>query len=381
VLAPAGRLNASSMLDVRLHLLSSAPRPLRTRSRVHLHLGTSDVLARVVILGQSELAPGSTQYAQLRLDSPILTMPGDHYVLRGYSPAVTVGGGTVIDALPRKHRLREGRQMAAQLERLSSAGEAERIALFIEMAGERGLGQSEIAARSGSTDEVIRRTAEALAKARRAVIITSNPLLLVARPAFEELAKRVRMLIKEFHRQSPLVSGIGREEVRERLFARLSPEIFRSVVSHLIERQEVVADRDLLSLKGHRIALSAEDQAAKEHLAGVFAQAALQPISLDEAIEQTSHRFGLEAGRLQRIAQLLIGAGELVRISDLIFHRAALDELKNVLSRFKLERGARIDVAAFKDLTGVSRKYAIPLLEYLDRQRVTRRVGDAREIL
>ncbi|HKX28080.1 MAG TPA: selenocysteine-specific translation elongation factor [Blastocatellia bacterium] len=381
VLAPAGRLAASSMLDVRLHLLNSAPRSLRTRSRVHLHLGTTDVLARVVILGQSELVPGATRFAQLRLDSPVLTMPGDHYVLRGYSPAVTIGGGTVVDAQPHKHRLREGERAAAQLDRLFAADEVERIAIFVEMAGERGLGQTEIAARSGSTDELIQRAAEAMVKARRALIISRNPLFLVARPAFEELAKGVRSLLKTFHQQSPLAPGLGREELRERLFTRLPPEIFRAVINQLIERNEVVADRDLLSLKGHRVALSTEDQAAKDHLAAVFAGAALQPAPFEEVLKQTALQFGLEIGRLQRFAQMLIGSGELVRISDLVFHRSALDELKNILQRYKAERGPRIDVGAFKDLTGVSRKYAIPLLEHLDRQRVTRRVGDAREIL
>src|SRR5262249_40553093 len=120
---------------------------------------------------------------------------------------------------------------------------------------------------------------------------------------------------------------------------------------------------------------------AKDHLSSIYARAALQPISLEEAIAQSAPQFGIDSARAQRFAQMLISSGELVRVSDLIFHRSALDELKKSLQRFKLENSAKIDVGAFKDLTGVSRKYAIPLLEYLDRQRVTRRLGDTREIL
>lgn len=384
VLAPAGRLLTTQMMDVQLQLLAGAPRPLRTRSRVRLHLGTAEVLARVVLLGQSELAPGGAGFAQLRLESPLLVLPSDHFILRRYSPAITIGGGLVVDALPQKHRLREGAQIIAQLERLAAADKAgdmtERIALLVELAGERGMSQEEIAARSGATDTAINLAATALAKSRR-VVAASHPLRLIARTAFDDLAKQVRTLLKAFHQRSPLETGLAREEVRERLFAHLSPDIFRAVVGHLTERSEVVAEKDLLRLATHRIALSAGEQAAKDHLAEVYLRAALQPITLEEALAHAGPQFGIDAGRAQRFASMLINSGELVRVGDLVFHRRALDDLRETLQRFKAERGAQIDVAAFKDLTGVSRKYAIPLLEYLDRQRVTRRVGDAREIL
>jgi selenocysteine-specific elongation factor len=381
VLAPAGRLQASSMLDVRLHLLKSAPRGLRSRSRVHLHAGTAEALARVVLLGQNELVAGASCFAQLRLESPLLALPGDHFIIRGYSPTVTIGGGVIIDALPRKHRLRDGAEAAAQLEKLAAADEAERIALLVEMAGEHGISHAQLAARSGSTDDAIKRATESAVKSRRAILASQNPLLLVARPAFDELAKQLRALLKEFHSRAPLEAGMGREEIREKVFAHLSPEIFRAVTAQLAERNEIVAEKDLLRLATHRVALSAEEQAAKDHLTEIYARAALQPISLEDAVAQAGPQFGIDAGRAQRFARMLISSGELVRVSDLVFHRAALDALKTTLQRFKAENGAKIDVGAFKDLTGVSRKYAIPLLEYLDRQRVTRRVGDAREIL
>jgi selenocysteine-specific elongation factor len=388
-LAPAGRLETSSMMDARLRLLESAPRSLRTRSRVRLHIGTAEVLARVILLGQSELAAGASCFAQLRLEAPALALPGDHFIVRGYSPVITIGGGVIIDALPRKHRLREAAQAASRLEELSAADDLERIALLVEMAGERGMSRGEIAARSGSPDEVIKLATEAITKARRAVTAAPNPQSsltpLIARQAFEDLAKRVRSLLKEFHRKSPLESGMGREEIREKIFAHLPPDIFRAVIANLVERNEVAAEKDLLRLATHRVALSAEEQAAKDHLAALFAEAGLQPMTLEEAIAQTvsqvDRRFGIDAARARSFAQMLINSGELVRVADQIFHRSALEGLRETLRKFKAERGAKLDVGAFKDLTGVSRKYAIPLLEYLDLQRVTRRAGDAREIL
>jgi selenocysteine-specific elongation factor len=384
-LAPAGRLRASSMLDARLRLLKTAPRSLRSRSRVRLHIGAAEVLARVVLLGQLELAPGASCFAQLRLEAPTVALPGDHFIIRAYSPVTTIGGGIVIDALPPKRRARDAAQAAIWLEKLGAADEVERIALLIEMAGERGMDQHEIAARSGSSDEVIKRAAEAITKSRRAMTASQNPKIgltpLVARPAFEGLAGRVRAILKEFHQKSPLESGMGREEIREKIFARLSPDIFRAVIGNLVERNEVVAEKDLLRLSSHRVALSAEDQAAKARLAALFAEAGLQPMSLEESIAQAAAQTGVDTARAQRFAQMLINSGELVRVAGLIFHRGALDELRETLRKFKAEHGPKLDVNAFKDLTGVSRKYAIPLLEYLDLQRVTRRSGDVREIL
>jgi selenocysteine-specific elongation factor len=384
-LAPAGRLRSSSMLDARLQLLKTAPRSLRSRSRVRLHIGAAEVLARVVLLGQLELAPGASCFAQLRLEAPTVALPGDHFIVRAYSPVATIGGGVVIDALPPKRRLRDAAQASVWLEKLEAADEIERIALLVEMAGERGMDQDEIAARSGSSDEVIKRAAQAITKSRRAVTASQNPKIsltpLVARPAFEDLAGRVRAILKEFHRKSPLESGMGREEIREKIFARLSPDIFRAVIGNLVERNEVVAEKDLLRLSSHRVALSAEEQAAKARLAALFAEAGLQPMSLEESIAQAAAQTGIDTARAQRFAQMLINSGELVRVAGLIFHRSALDELRETLRKFKAEHGPKLDVNAFKDLTGVSRKYAIPLLEYLDLQRVTRRSGDIREIL
>ncbi len=380
-LAPADRLRASSMLDVNLNLLKTSPRTLKNRARVRLHIGTAEVVARVIMLGQSELAASAAGFAQLRLDSPTHALPGDHFIIRTYSPAVTIGGGVVIDASPRKHRLREGTQIIEQLKKISAADEAERVALFVEMAGESGLSHGEIAARSGSPDEAIKKAAEAMAKSRRAVIVSQNPIMLISRTPFEELAKKVRAMLKEFHRKSPLQSGMGREELREKVFAQLPQEIFRAVIVHLTERNEIAAEKDLLRLSSHRISLSTEEQAAKDHLSDLYARAALQPITLEEAIAQAGPQFGIDTGRAKRFAQMLINSGELVRVSELIFHRSAIESLRETMQRFKTEKGSRIDVGTFKDLTGVSRKYAIPLLEYLDRQRVTQRVGDVREIL
>jgi selenocysteine-specific elongation factor len=378
-LAPAGRFVATNMLDVQLQLLKSAPKPLRSRSRVRLHHGTAEALARVILLGQTELAPGGKAFAQLRLETPLLALPQDRFIVRSYSPAITIGGGVILDALPNKHRLRDAAAAAAKLEALAASDEIERFALLVEMAGEAGMSFAALAARSGATDEMIKKAADHLTKTRRVLAATAN--LLIAREPFEALAKQVRELLKAFHKKAPLESGLAREELRERIFAKLPAEIFRSVITQLTERNEVVAEKDLLRLSTHRVALSTEEQAAKDHLAHIYLQAKLQPISLDEALKSAAPSFGIDAARAQRFAQMLINSGELVRVGELVFHKQSLDDLRATLQEYKAKHGTKIDVSIFKDLTGVSRKYAIPLLEYLDRARVTRRIGESREIL
>lgn len=380
-LAPAGRLRATQLLDVRVQLLKSAPRPLRSRSRLHLHIGTAEALARVVLLEGTELAPGAAGFAQLRLEAPVLALPTDHFIVRSYSPTITIGGGTVIDALPNKHRARDKAKVVAQLAQLSVADAIERLALLVEMAGEAGLDYAELAARSGAPDAIIKQAADKWTKTRRLLAIASTPLRLIAKAPFEELAKQLRATLKDFHQRTPLAAGMGREELREKLFAHTHADIFRAVITQLSERNEVVAEKDLLRLASHKVALTAEEQAAKDHLAKIYADAALQPVALEEAISQAAPQHGIDNARAQRFAQMLINSGELVRVSDLLFHRSALEGLRPMLQQHKAQHGSKLDVGTFKDLTGISRKYAIPLLEHLDRLRVTRRVGEAREIL
>jgi selenocysteine-specific elongation factor len=253
--------------------------------------------------------------------------------------------------------------------------------LLIEAAADHGMSESEIARSTGATDEEIKRHTTALMETGRVVKMAANPPLFVVKASADDLAKRILTRLVEFHKESPLERGMGREEMRERLFSQLRPEIFRGVVDELARRAAIVIEKDSLRLSSHRVELSPEDLAAQTHLAEIFEGAGLQPISLDQAVAQAGMQFAIDEPRARKFARMLLSSGDLVRVGDLVFHRRALDDLRLVLSRYKAERGARIDVSGFKELTGVSRKFAIPLLEHLDRQRVTRRVGDAREIL
>jgi selenocysteine-specific elongation factor len=381
VLAPAGRLQATSMIDARLDLLASAPRPLLQRARVRLHHGTVEVMARVVILQAPDEAggviePGDSRIVQLRLESAITALPGDRFIIRSYSPQMTIGGGVVIDALPEKHRLRD-RTAYVWLERLEQAEATERAALFIEMAGPRAMSAAEIATRIGATDAQINELAAALVRAGRVIEIANTPLVLLATESDEALAARVRAVLAEHHRREPLSLGMSREEVRERLFGTLRPEVFRAVINRLTEAGGVAAERETLRLSSHKPALSDADATAKQALEATFKAAGWQAPTLEEAAAGA----GVKVEMARKLLTLLAAEQRIVRIGDFVFHREAIDELKTRVQARKAI-SAKIDVAVFKEITGgLTRKYAIPLLEFLDRERVTRRIGNEREIL
>jgi selenocysteine-specific elongation factor len=393
VLAPAGRLGSTRMVDARLHLLPSAPRPLVHRARVRFHHGTSEVLARVVLLeggeGSAEsgtsgrepgrnlaIEPGNSRLVQLRLEKPVTALPGDHFILRSYSPQVTIGGGVILDARPEKHR-KSARSAYDRLSELEHADFDSKIAAFVEMAGLHAMTLPELAARTGATDEQLAKAIARQVSAGLVLEVSNSPATLMSAPALKQLETRVVGLLEDHHRREPLSLGLGREEVRERVFGDLKPEIVRSIVSRLAEGGKIVVERDSMRLASHRMALSATDAAHKQRLEATFKNAGLQAGTLDEAAKSA----GVSPDLARKLYNLLAAEKRVLRIDDFVFHADSIEKLKERV-RAQKAISSRIDVAVFKEITGgLTRKYAIPLLEYLDRERVTRRVGNEREIL
>ena len=391
LLAPAGRLRSTSMIDARLELLSSAPRPLTQRARVRLHHGTAEIMARVAILhgsapakestfaansNQNSIQPGGSAIVQLRLEEPMASLPGDRFIIRSYSPQVTIGGGVIIDALPVKHRIRDSAAVAC-LEKLETADLAEQLALFVEMAGAQGASHLEIAARTGATDQQIVETTRELVARGRLLEVNAAPMLLISAETYRTLASSVVDLLAQHHSREPLSLGLSREEVRERIAGQVRPEIFRAVIARLVEAGKVSAERDALRSASHRPELTDTDESTKKALEAAFKTAGLQAGTLEETAKAVGARIELA----RKLYNLLVAERRLVRVGDFVFHVDSIEELKARV-RARKSVSPKIDVAVFKELTGgLTRKHAIPLLEYLDRERVTRRIGNEREIL
>lgn len=380
VLAPVGRLRSTQILDAHVDVLKNAPRALRSRSRVRLHIGSAEILARVRVLDETnEIKPASSGFVQLRLESPTVALPSERFIIRSYSPQRTIAGGRVLDAFAQKHRGRELQRVRARLESLMSADRAGQVSLRVEGAGEQGLSRTDLAARTGWRDTVLDGAIEE-AKATGAVVYAEGRLL--SRVQFESLSRAALDEVAAFHKREPLARGLARETLRERHFAHLAPEIFRSVISRLETVGALVSEKEVVRAHHHRQEISPEDEALRRKLEEVYRSAALEAPTFDEALQRTG--AGQTRERARKILQLLIDAGSLKSVSrDYYFHREALENLTARLRKYAKEHEPErlIDVATFKEIAGVSRKYAIPLLEYFDRERITRRAGDRRIIL
>ena len=381
VLAPVGRLRPTQMIDVWLDVLPSAPRPVRTRSRVRLHIGTSEVLARVTVLDLvSEIAPGGGAVAQLRLEAPVVALHDDRFVLRSYSPAETIGGGKVINPLASKHRRKETTHTIQLLTALINPQRTANFAGLVRGAGRHGLKSADVLAALGWTSEVFNQIAAAATK--QGATIDAGGVYL-SQDSFEQLSRDVLAELDRHHKREPLARGMLRETLREKLFAHSLPEVFSAVIGRLEVKGEVTSEKDVIRLSSHRVGLTDQDAKLSDEIEKIYRDAGVEAPSLDEAMTR-AHVAPPQRTQARKILQLLLDNGKLIRVhGDMFMHAAAIETLKTKLQDYAAQHEPErlIDVPAFKNLAGVSRKYAIPLLEYLDREQLTRRAGDKRLIL
>jgi len=367
-LAPVSTFAATRRLDVRISLLPSAPRPLKSRTRVHLHSNTMETAAEITFHGVKQLAPGTQAFARLKLSESALLLPGDRFIIRQFSPVVTIGGGIVLDPAPIPRM--PGHEDFLEI---LSVGDPETVLRSrIGRRGHGGISMPQLISETGWSRTSIEARLDETVKAAHVLRIGD---LFADAAAVVRLQRLILSLVEEFHAKNPLVDGIAREVLRERV--KVSPEIFAPALDLLSREKKIDASGDLVRLRGHGVVMKDEEAESRKQIEAAFAGAGLKVPALQEVIA------GLKVDRVraQKIVTLLLRERSLVKVSDeLVFHRSALEELHRLVAAQKA-RSPKMDVAKFKELTGVSRKYAIPLLEYLDRERVTRRVGDAREIL
>ena len=379
LLATAGRLRPTQIIDVAVQLLNDAPRALRSRQRVRVHLGAAEVLARVRVLETNgEISPGKQGLVQLRFESPVVAVLGDRFILRAYSPQVTIGGGTILDPFAVKHRAKDFAAIRARLETLAKGDRAARFAQFVVSAGVAGASREDIAARTAWREEVID---AAFAEAKTSAAVMNVDRRFLSSAAFDEVNRQIAAEVAAHHQREPLSRGLSKEIVRERFFAGASGETFRAMMTELEKRGSFVVEKEIVRLPDHTRQLSDDDARVQDALETMFREAGLSAPNLADAFAKAGLKPSDPRGR--KILQLLIDSGALVKVhGEMFFHKSALDDLvKKLRAHAQQKTDHSIDVGAFKDLAGISRKYAIPLLEYLDRQRVTRREGERRVIL
>jgi selenocysteine-specific elongation factor len=364
VLTEPGRFRPVDRFDCHLELLPSA-KPLKHRAPVHFHSGTAEIEGEVRLFSGTVLGPGSRTYARMVLREPTLLLPGDRFIIRMFSPVLTIGGGSVVDISSRRYR--KGDEIDARLDILAGGDTASRIALLVKDAP-YGLSLTDLIVLTGLEERTI---AKAAGTAALLTLSQPQPWFLDRAWVTSTLEQLVRTL-REFHRKNPLLAGMAREELRTRLLADASPFLFDFLIA---QSKELAAEGETVRLRTHKVVFQQDEQQARSLIESSFEKAGLATPPVTEVLAKS----GVEPGRARTLLQLLLRERRLVRISDdLVFHCSALERLRQMLAERK---SSRFTVATFKDWTGVSRKYAIPLLEYLDREHVTRREGEERLVL
>ena len=381
VLAPVGRLRPTQIVDAWIDVLPGAARAVRSRSRVRFHIGATEVLGRVRVLEEgSQIEPGRFGLAQLRLETPVVAVHGDRFILRSYSPAETIAGGVIVDPFATKHRAREMGNAVEILRLLMHDERAAKFEGFVRASGAKGLRFADLAAATGWTDEVLAIVASEVKQ--RGVVVDVGGLS-IARDEFERLGAAVVGELDRHHKREPLARGMLRETLREKVFAHSAPELFSGVLAQLEAAGQVVAEKDIVRSSGHSVGLSNEDLTLSKRLEEIYLGAGVEAPSLDEAMTKANVPAAQRA-QARKLLQLLLDEGKVVRIQgEMFMHAQVVQNLRTKLHAYasQHEPDRLIDVPAFKDLAGVSRKYAIPLLEYFDREQITRRAGDKRVIL
>ena len=366
MLAEPALFRPTHEIDVSLTLLASA-RPLRNHARVHLHTYAAETIAEVGLHGEKELKPGSQGFARLRLARLLLALPGDRFIIRQFSPVVTIGGGVVLNAAI------SGKVAATEFLQILENGTPEQILLArVERRGLAGLSIAGAIAETGWRRERVDILVRALVQQARLMLLGES---LLASASFALLKEQLGAKVTDFHQRHPLVAGINQEELRAAFGVPM--EIFSAALDILVAEKQLEISRDQVRAAGRQIVMKDDEAESKQVIERAFSSAGLTVPALKDVLAGLK----IDKPRAQRLVTLLLREKTLVKLSDdLVFHRQALEQLRHSLATQK-SVSPKIDVARFKELTGVSRKYAIPLLEYLDRERVTRRVGDERVIL
>ncbi len=385
VLCEKDVLRETQIFDAEIELLKGARKNLKSRARVRVHLGTTEALARIQVLNETnEIERGAKELVQIRLEAPVVTIPGERFILRSYSPQATIAGGRVLDNHPIRHRRKDVEFVRGDLKVLvravSESGHAAQIKAYVDRANEFGLSIADLQARTGWRIEVLER---AIGENIDRKFVIKAGAIHISRTAFENLKTKTLLELANYHKCEPIGRGLFRETLREKIFARISPDIFPTILTNLESERLIDSEKDTVRLASHRTELTGEEKTVYDRLSAIFRTSKFEVPKLDEALAEASRATRLNNDAARKVFQLLINSGEIVKVTaDFYFSRVAVDEMAETLKRFAVNSSDRaIDVAAFKEMLKISRKYAIPLLEYCDREKITRRDGDRRLIL
>jgi selenocysteine-specific elongation factor len=379
VLAPPGSLQAHYILDCQFLYLAANAKPLKHRTRIRVHLGTSEILGRVSLLDRDELQPGDEAAIQLLLEHTASVWPGDRYVVRSYSPVSTIGGGMVLgNVSPRKRKrlLEHDRAYNRQILAILKDGSVEdRVLFFLRESGEQGLTADDLAIRLGLFGKHLKKALNEPLSTKKMVVVDSATQRYVSLDVAEKMKEMLVAHLVAYHKNNPLQQGIAKEELRTGLGRKVDPKVFQYCLNELIRKVVVVQEESVVRLAEHQVALKADEEQLRKDLSHWYRSKGLSTPTIRETMEQFAE---YPPQLVKEMLDLQLRDGQLFKISETLYYTRDLIEplIASVLQH--MEKNGEIDAPTFKDLTGLTRKFSIPILEYLDRVKITMRIGDKR---
>ncbi|MDP2643361.1 MAG: selenocysteine-specific translation elongation factor [Desulfobacterales bacterium] len=375
VVSTPGALRTSYMVDVWFHFVGSNKKPIKNRTRVRFHTGTSEIMGNLILLDKKELQPNESSVAQIRLDAPVAIVKDDRFVIRSYSPIRTIGGGQVLNPIPQKHKTFKA-EIIAGLQGLAGNTPQEIISHHLQQAGDQGLGLSDLSIMSNLPDKDLQQALQNLQSQKIILLFDRENHSYVHQDNFEKLKGKISALIGDYHDANPLKPGISKEELKSKFPSYLNVKLFFMTLNQLIKDDKITQQEDLVRLTGHRVSLGINLADISKKILNIYQEGGLTPPYFREVCKD----FDMDAGTAKDVLLLLVNEGCMVKIKeDLYFHSDALNAVRQRLVDF-LKTHGEMTTFQFKEMTGVSRKYLIPLMEYFDQKNLTIRVGDVRKL-
>ncbi len=375
MLALPGTLKPSFMVDLQLQYLASNKKPIKNRTRVRFHTGTSEILGNLVLLDREELPPGEKAAVQLRLDEPVCLVKDDRFVIRSYSPVRTIGGGQVLNPIPPKHK-RFKADVVQGLQSIAERSMEELIDYYIDQTGHAGAAFSDLVLMTNITEKSLEQQLQALLSRKTVLLVDRDSRIYMHTNSFQQLRQDLTGHLERYHKTNPLKAGMPKEELKTKLPPNLSPKLFNLLMNQMLKDDDISVVEDTVHLASHTVALGADQEDIRDKIIKTYKESGLQPPYFKELGKQLT----ADPSRARDVLNLLVKEGRLVKVKeDLYFDAEAVTRLKQRLVEFLTVNG-EISTPQFKEMTAASRKYVIPLIEYFDAQNITIRIGDVRKL-
>ena len=379
VVATPGSLEPNYMLDCRFLYLPSAGKPLKHRARVRVHLGTAEILGRISLLDRDELQAGEEVGVQLLLEEPVAVWPGDNYVIRSYSPVATIGGGTVLGNVSPRKRKRLGeadrRYNVEIFQTLLHGSFEDKVLLLLRESGGSGLTFDDLAIRTGLFGKHLKKALTEPISTKKMVVVDSASQRYVDAGIAETTKEKMLAALAGYHKKNPLQLGLVKEELRASVGKAIDQKVFGYCLNELLRKGEMVQEESVVRLASHEVALQADEEELQREILTWYGDKGLFTPTVKETIE----RFGDYPEKMvKQVVELLLREEKLLKISESLYYsKAIIDDLAAKVLVY-MEKEGEIDAPGFKELTGLTRKFSIPIMEYFDRVKLTMRIGDKR---